>query len=394
MEHDRLFIPLQPIPTRRVDRRVVWLLARCLIISLFVILGYKIWITRDLTSFLRPDNTQTVRIFKNAKTTLLLHDHIGTQQMIPGSPLSIDDILDQSVREFSVHFDNTNIIGITVDRAISQELVDVVKSYGLISVIEDEISYIGLETPMVQHGNRFGVNIFSDGLIISKDHKNIGNVYLNSSSLTVKGIGLSSGPAIINQTNDLSVAISFPANTTKIPQILEASLGIDSHMNLIQEVERVGGSISIGNDKHGQTIAIFIPSQEFTTEELAQLGKEVMSRSNLTTLELTNPDGSSVLELFSNSKEIKSEITTDKNQTKIVLLDSAGNSFNITSNNEGVSLSNRANDQFILDLVHKSSCLRSANSFIKPKLILKNEHRLITQFSEIAWRSSSIRFCW
>lgn len=394
MPHDHLHIPLQPTPTRRVDRRVVWLLAKCLVISLFVIFAFSLWITRDLTSFLRPADTKTVRLFKNAHTTELLHNYLGAEQVIPGSPWSLDELLAQSTREFSVHFNDSGIVGVTVDKIVDQNFIKTAKIFGLITAIEDQHTYIGLLIPEIQHGNRININVFEDGAMFSENHQKIGSLHLNKSGLTIKGIGLASGPMIIEQANDLDVAISIPANTTLIPQIIETNLLINSQNDLLNEIQRVGASISIGHDAAGQSLVIFIPSQKFTGDELAQLGTAMMARSNLTTLELTNPDGSSVLELFSNSHELKSEITTNDSQTTIKLTDVNDEGFKIISTDNGIYLSNRNTFQITNDPISKSACLRSANSYIKPKLIFAATDFPLTKFSEIAWNASSIKFCW
>lgn len=394
MSHDRLYIPLQPTPTRRVDRRVVWLIIKCCIVSLIAIFFFNLWITRDLTSFLRPPNTKTVHIIKNAHTTALLHEHLGTEQLIPGSPWSLDKLLNQSTREFSIHFNDSGIVGITIDQIANQDFINAAKNYGLITTIEGRHTYIGLLAPDTLHGYRIGLNIFSDGAVLDENQHKIGSLHFKKSGLTIKGIGLAPGPAIISQSNDLDAAVTIPANTALIPQIIETNLLIDSQSALLDEIQQAGFSISLSHDDIGQSVIIFIPSQKFTSDELAQLGKAMMARSNLTTLELTNPDGSSVLELFSNSHEIKSEITTTDGQTTIKLTKIDGEGFEIVNNDDGLYLSNRLSFQIPTKPAIKSTCLRSASSYIKPKSVLNTEGTQLAQFSEIAWNTSSIKFCW
>jgi hypothetical protein len=391
--HDRLNIPLSPTPTRRVDRRVLWLFVNCAVAGIVACLAYQLWISRDLTSAWRPEGVQTVQILKNAKTSKLLHEHLGSTPIIAGTPWSIDDILSLSKREFSVHFDETGIVGFTTDHTAAADTIQAAKNYQLATATQSGRSYFGKIPASSEPSYTFSLNLWHEGVIFDSNHVKVGTLQVSDTGLTVNGLGLDPGPDTIGQKQPLLAAVSWPANSIKWPQMMEFGLGISEQRQLIEQIIEVGASVSYSEDDHGQTVILFVPTMKFSADELARLGKELMSRLNLTTLELTNPDGSSVLELFSNSNRITSQVEINEGVTIITLVDETDQGYKIIKNSQGIYILNRLSLEINNQTSPKSSCFRAANSFLQPKRILTPTSQLMI-FSEIAWNKSTTRLCW
>ncbi len=370
------------------------MLLNCVVVAVLVSSVFRLWVTRDLTSAWRPEGTQTIRVLKNARTTQILHEKLGSQTVIAGAPWSVDDLLAMSDREFSVHFNETGMVGFTTDRddlTLDQQIADV---YGLTNGTTAGRTYIGRNAINTQPKYTFSLNLWSDGTIFDVSGQKSGTIHIDDSGLTIKGLGLAAGPAVMSQLNPIIAAVSWSAHSVAAPKLLEAGLGILSQSDLLAEITEVGASASLGTDAQGQVVNLFVPSQKFSTDDLAKLGKDMMSRVNLTTLELTNADGSSVLELFSDSSQIKSEVTTNNGQTVITLVNPHGDGFKILKDESGIFFSNRANIELNLELSSKSACLRSAHSFIQPNKILVGFNHPFASFSEIAWSQNKTKLCW
>lgn len=392
--NERLNIPLQPVATRRVDRRVIWMWINCSLVAATAIIAWRFWLVRDLTSSWRPDGaTQTVRLIKTPANAKILHENLGQAAAIAGGPWSIDDLMLMTDREISIHLMDSAVVGITIDRELDHEFLATSEEYGLVAQARNHRTYIGQLPPADRAKFRLSLLAFSDGEIFDFGEK-IGSLQISEDGLLMRGFGLNAGPRPTGLDSEIVANVSVPANSSLWPKILEPLQAQEIFSNLQEKIEQSGIGITIGQDEQGTTLAIFAPTAEISIDELAKIGKDILNRQNLTTLELTNPDGSSILELYSNSVQIKSEISTEEGQTIIKLTSSNSSGLKIVKNIEGIYIFNRPDQQIIDDKIAKSACYKSATSFIKDTAINSVPEYLDGYFKEIAWNSSALKLCW
>jgi len=79
-----------------------------------------------------PDDTiLTVRILKTPQTLDIIHEKLGSEQIIPGAPWTFDDALLWAEREFSIHLNDRQEVTLVLDNQIPHEAAKISEEFGL-----------------------------------------------------------------------------------------------------------------------------------------------------------------------------------------------------------------------------------------------------------------------
>ncbi|PIQ67300.1 hypothetical protein COY25_03215 [Candidatus Uhrbacteria bacterium CG_4_10_14_0_2_um_filter_41_7] len=411
----RLNIPIENNTTRQKHWRVVWLVLLSLgtlIIGLYI---QRWFFTANSTTGLRTaDTTSSIRLLKTYKNSSITHTHLGTEQILPGAPWTVDNILAISKKEIALHFSKNTLIGLSIDTNLPDYWKDMALSYGYKVTIENNRSLIAkndtdtLSEPKIRSFHL--LNPAVDGEIVNYGAE---PSYTN---FFITKVGV-----VINQKSHTSINpinVFLPKDATVYAKVLIEPLDIASaqpflnsaginNQALVNLIKDEGAQITFGTDALGQIFNIAILNNNIDLDKLAIIGKELINRQTLSTTAWTTTDGSRYEEIRAQTSGIESSIDSNQDYSFITLKNQSGNQIRIIKTLDQITISNRAVSGEISQFSPVSTCLLGAHSYIKPgemndllrnKLIFtpKSEQVFasLNLFSEIAISNEKVKFCW
>ncbi|MDP2632026.1 MAG: hypothetical protein Q8P30_04670 [Candidatus Uhrbacteria bacterium] len=403
----QLRIPFEPNISRRTSRRDIWLWASACLVLFFVFGVYRVWITRDTTSSFRPiETTASIRVIKSPRNINIIHENIGSSLLIPGGPWTIDDAFVWSNREFTLHFGDSGLEGITIDSKLNEEIWQTAEQFGfqiqelngksLISTNSTTTESTKSRITISGIGSRFGGEIFS-----WTDGPEVFSYILSQKGLKVRGLG-----GATNEQYNLALpeGTEILASMTLLPDEVSNSqlnsFGLSGLPSALRnEMERVKTHILIGRDEAGYVISINLETGAFELEALAEMAEEMINRSSLSTTALTMEDGTTVSEIRSNSDTITSDIRAEEDYSLILVKNEKADVIRITKTAQFITISNRNIPLDLAEFSTKSQCLASAGSWVKIETLsqlhnIQGGSYLLRHFSEIAIGKRSSMLCW
>lgn len=395
-----LNIPLtQPSTTRRRSWRVVWMvLIQLGLLAATWLVGAYLLRAHTHTLSLAPEKTDSsLLIVKNGQSIASIHENIGHKSLFPGAPWTVQDAMDWSKREFSLHFAQGELVGVTTDQAFDSNTLMLAQYHGF-SQSNDGKSYsLSTEPSHSRTVSRFTPALLTprtNGIFLENGRKY--SARINHVGITVKGIGQDSP--------------IFPAwSLTQDAEVLSrwyippgSSAFSDSLANIIQTH---GAHTLFARDSLGLAQYITISLSDIPTEDLAEIATDLISRNALTTTALTTTDGSIFEEIRVDTQIIETNIESQDGLTTITSR-VGDESIRITRSANLVTISNR-------DLSsggsasHLSTCLPGAENFSRTSELsaaLNTSSSFAPQtvpytvfnhwFTEIAASSRVLRLCW
>lgn len=396
----KLNIPLtQPSTTRRRSWRVVWMV--CIQILLLITVWFAaaaIFRAQASTLTLAPENTQTsLLVIKNKKTIASISENIGNEQLFSSAPWTIQDAMSWSKREFSLHFHNGTLVGITIDQPLDKNtlaLAEFLEFY----TSNDHGNY-GISTVASQER---AISTFHAALLhpqtnaVFLENNNKYRTRINETSITIKGIGQNSPNFPSWNLSEGTEVLSrwyIPPGTATL------------HGPLSNLIQKEGAHTLFAKDSLGLAHFITISDSDLTTEALADLGNSLISQYALTTTAWTTNDGSTFEEIRVDTNAIETEIESQDGLTSIT--SRVGNDVvRITKSSELITISNRELSSNPVPS-QTSNCLPGADNYANLRELARtlNSPGIITPhtvstpvtstwFNEIAVNNRILRLCW
>ena len=408
----RLNIPLEASTTRHIERRVVWILLIAITGLILGTLLQKIWIARDSLSSLTPQHTSySLRFEKTAKTSRILSKEQGDQLLSP-LPWTLQDLISRSNREYALFFEDMQLVGVAFDATLEQKEYDFLKSAGHFVQSENSWTFIGSEPPYSEKKEQTWP-VFS---VLPGNHGHFSDQNgRRSFSVKKKGITIHRAGQKATIVSEASLPASAtpyaslildPGSTT-LPPAVSALLPIPAHQTFLTAVQTYGARYTLAHDDKGGVIALFVPTDIFTTDELTTLARDIVSRKSLTTTALTSITGESFKEIRTNDEHLESTIRAEEDFTYITVMNQSGFTIRVTKTNAGTIFSNRDISAEVSQNNIASECLITAVSFVDldtleetfaPGQLIEPwfEHQLFPVFdlSELAFSRHKSRLCW
>ncbi|MFH1712415.1 MAG: hypothetical protein ABH846_04240 [Patescibacteria group bacterium] len=414
--NNQLQIPLQTTARHHIWR-AVWLLLILIVTCIISFSLFRVWTMRDTTSMLIPnDAKQGLRFIKSAGNTELLDRALGPKTLLPGAPWTYHDALVWSRREFTLYISENGNHSVVFDQVLPDQIVFLANNYGYQAISDIKGRSIitknvnNLDDPRTKY-TFFSASPWFDGTYIYQAEKIARTgISLKENGIIINKLGQAfnySTNWIINEDSNILASLSIPADALQNPIYLEYLAQLPENQQLIDTIRKQGAHLVLATDSKGTAFYLAIPNANITTDELAVIGEDILSRDTLTTTALTMPDGSFVKEIRTANKNITSSVETNEGYTIISLKNSAGNVIRIAQTQEKITLSNREFSTEINPYPITSTCSIKAHSFIRMQelylLSIESSEQLATNqfltgfplmFTEIALNNNKTRLCW
>ncbi len=409
----KLNIQLDRNATRRYTARVVWILPITLLLATIAFILFSTWISRDTVSKQAPDGTiYTLRIEKTARTTKILNEKKGNVSLTPVLPWTIADLIKVSNREFALHFDEKGIVGFTLDGQIDKNTLSLAESVG--STVKSTTKTTTFSINSQKNSNErtiyrpFSLFPWNNGQMITQDTSLPINI--NEKALSIRKMGITSqieSQIALSSNSEVFAAFEIAPETISEPFELYNFTGLHFQERLYNEVIQNGALIILATDELGTSYSVSIPSTEFSIDELAAIGRDMMARRTLTTTALTSATGENFEEIVVNDEHLESDIRAEEDFSYILIENNNGDVLRITRTDNSLVLSNRDISAEISEFSPKSDCLVRANNFenikrLQEEFIDSNditapfEQGLFSTFTinELAISKRKTRLCW
>jgi hypothetical protein len=409
----KLNIPLESSSTRRFKGRVVWILAFSAMLVVTGLVLFTTWTSRDTVSSATPEGTlYTLRIEKTARVTGILSDKQGDMSLSPILPWTMTDLLQASNREFALHFDEKGLIGFTLDRELDKNTLALAESVGSFSLSEDKTTTFSINklenttSKTVYHP--FSVFPWNNGQMINAEASF--PIHINKKGISIRKTGLATqieSHIALSTTSEPFAVLEIAPDSITEPFEVYNFTGLQLEQKLFNEVMKNGALIILASDELGTSYSLSIPSTEFSIDELAAIGRDMMARRTLTTTALTSVTGEKFEEIVLNDEHLESDIRAEEDFSYILLKNTAGDVLRLTKTESSLVISNRDISAEISEFSPTSDCLLRANTFVDIQTLQEEfitphsitppfEQGLFSTFSirEVAISKKKTRLCW
>lgn len=407
-----LNIPLNSHSTRHRSWRVVWIAALFILTFLSVWTIFQLLYRADSTTSLRPEaSTHSFRFLITPRNGTLIDEHLGSEVLFTGHPWTLSDFLQYSQKSTSIHLENEAPVGITIDGQISDTMKQDLQFRGL-TITELGRNTLVSTTNAVTQSKRL---IFHTSAIFPKydgslyeftEEAQKSRIRLSNHGIRVqRGYEIPSPIFHVAPPENSQVYSYFPtlSSNNAFPAILETLVPLENTRKFIVSSIQDPGLSLIGEDEHGLFSYVVVKNTQFTSEELARIGEELINRKNLTTTALTLPDGTRVSELRARKGDIASDINVSGDETRISLSNSDGELVELLMTGDWLVVSNRK-IALSTELTVESSCNQHFTYFVRPNEVLNSIRSPLSisggsngfagYFSEIAFSETETLYCW
>lgn len=368
---------------------------------------FRLWIARDTVSSIKPDDSIiSIQFLKTPANIELLHQNLGSSILIPNSGITWDNAILMSNREFAIHIDSIGrITGLTLDTNISDEKRVSLEQFGLfVNETKGRTIISKYETSSLSANTHIFTLIplwpFFDGHISGQEEK--GYLQIKEKGLVLHGFGEKSQ---IKANNML-----FPDTSTAISQISSTQEALNTNVfinNLyLSPISTIAQTITSNipwlitlyvNDIDKLHYSILIENK-FSTEELANLAKELVQSSNLSTLALTMDDSTQSSEIIATYNNPDVSISTEQGSTFIHAY-TENNEIHLTQTATRLYITSTDSSLISAQKAIEPICDKKAHSYIdldlaKSNINLNLNGLFINEFSSTAISNQNIYFCW
>lgn len=397
-----LNIPLYDPATRRNSWRVVWILF--IAISTFFICwsAFRILTHIDHVSAQRPENASyTVTFALTSRTTRILSDKIGQQTAFFGQPWVFSDFINDSGSIMSLHYNEDQLAGISIDGRIDPNKKQAFIDRGLYVTENKSVTSIATTDNFRASQGFWHDSVLSarwinpriTGFSIAHDTESTSSFSLNQRGITVREK---------NPIPDASLYFSYPENL----HILAFS-PLDTSLigSFLPTLDKKTAIVLIGEDNEGAAIYISTQTGETDINTLAEEAQEIISRQTLSTTALTLPDGDSVQEVRTQQGAITPTISSEGDTMYVSLENETGDRVVAQTDDGHMTIANRSFELVAEGTPPRSSCNPHYPFFARPTELAQLTFEPVSEpllppndfsglFSELAWKSKRSLFCW
>ncbi len=405
--HQPLNIPLTASKTTRRDsRRVVALVGGIVFGACLGVFAFRLPFAISTTVAIAPTDATTIRILKTSGSVATLTNHIGNAAIFPGAPWTLKILLTQSNRELTIVVLPNGEIAYIIDAELTEPLRNTAAAFGMFIASDGKTTTISSNaTPFADpglHAVPAALIPWHDGELW--DGNRHGALVMNDHGVTLRNVGVAieATRPTVSEDTDVTTYLSITEGSIAVPSAFRALIAspIGVAVDLLSEN---GGTLLLANDRLGDAYVLTSALGDLTSEEMAEIGKDITNRSSLSTQALTFQDGSVYQEIVSANGEIEPEIRAEDGRTYVNLRDTAGNIVRMTKTADILMITNREIDVLQGHEV-QSTCLRRAHSWIKTSAFPQSATATIKStdalpvfmrlFEEIAVSDTKIRLCW
>lgn len=405
--YQSLNIPLTASKTTRRDsRRVVALVGGIVFGACVGLLAFRVPFAVSTTVSMAPADATTIRIIKTNSNVDTLTAHIGTTAIFPGSPWTFKTLLTQSKREMTIILLPNGEMAYIIDAPLTEPMQETADAFGM-SVVTD-----GKTTAIAAHDVFFetaGHHVIPSALIPwhdgeAWDAKRRGAVVVNEKGMTLRHVGIAMEtvrPTVPAETK-VNAYLSVIAGGLPVPEAFRSLLAspMGDVLDLLSES---GGTLILAEDRLGDAYILTTAPGDLTSEEMAEMGKDIMNRSSLSTQPWTLQDGSVYEEIVGSSNNLALEIRAEEDFTYVSLKDPGGSVIRMTKTPDTLTIANREID-VLQGQKATSSCLRSAHSWLRTSAFSQSKWMttdadqafpvFMRLFQELAVSNGKVRLCW
>lgn len=402
-----LNIPLTGSATTRRDSGRVAALVGGIVFGCFIgVLSFRAQFVIAPTLRYAPEGATNIRILKTHANAEVLDAHIGRNQIFPGAPWTIDQLLHWSRHEMTVSLLPNGTISYAIDVPFSNELQRTAEIFGMNVRVNGNVTTVSAQNI---DSTKSGIRISASALLPWRDGdvhygKTAGALTLNNHHIGFghMGIAMETVPPTIQEGTTVLAYLTSVNDELALPTSLNALLS-SSFGDILDLFTENGGTLLITQDAKGVGYVLTTVPGDLTSEELAAVGRDMMNRTSLSTQSWTIDDGSTYSKIVGPGDDIAVDIRAEEDFTYISLKDAAGNIIRMTKTPYSLTVANR---EIAVEkgAVAKSSCLHNASSWIQNTqnnaeslVSTKNTDAIsvfMQNFSEIAVGNSETRLCW
>ncbi|MBT3230740.1 hypothetical protein HN358_03080 [Candidatus Uhrbacteria bacterium] len=385
------------VPKRHLRSNVkTYIYAGCVVLLALVV--FRLWITRDTVSNFHSDETNiSIQVFKNVGSTELLSQNLGAAAIL--GPLTLDDAIELSNREFALHFNNLGQISeISIDNELGEHKLAQFDQIGLSSIEINGRTLISTDTiENNQNPNTrltfHALNPFFDGKIRSIDQN--GWLSVHSKGLTLHGLGAKA---------QIKTELQIPEQTDVIAQITstekeqETTNTLSSYLS--EPMSEIINSLSspwklvVTQDTDKNIFYSLLIEENFEIDVLAEIARNLNSISSLSTIALTLDDKSTVSEIRS-VYEPEISIATEQD-THFLHLSSGDTELHMTQTPSYLLTTNHNTSPSLDNIQVTSQCKPNAHTFVIIESVTDNTlgSSVLSKLDTIAINNRSIYLCW
>lgn len=403
-----LDLPLEESSTtRRADRRVVAIIVAILGGIALGFLASRAPYVLSSTLGVRPNDTLiSIRVLRSPGNLTILNEKWGTFMPLHGLPMNLPALCGLGAQECTVHIGPHGAMSLAIDGMIDEATI---AQYGWQIWRDDETTLITPPgTSVDTHGKRIILGAFlpwydGDVTLVSEDEDRA-MLTLSSRAITLHGFGIP-GALTANPT--------IPAETKVIAasSIAEQLIGTIGNSETLESIAPIsaffsalsthGASALLTQDADGLGYYLSTDARDISVDDASAIGKDLMNRMFLSTVQWTSDDGEVFEELRADTEDLVLDIQAEEYYTFLTLT-MENNVLRITKTPEILTISNR--DVAIADAITPhSTCLRNAHTWVSADAWLKIigadvKDGLLATFiegtTEIALNARKIRLCW
>lgn len=393
---------MQDRGTRQPYWRVLWMVLSIGMIGISAYILAELYAKRLTSIQLIPESTSmSVRFLLDRHSRPVLREDFAAIAPFSQTPLYFSELYPFISREVSIHFSDSEILGIQIDQPLSTEFIQEIESLGLFyhttktgSLISRTESVVVAEKAPLRF--RYRIKASNADLILHQSMPQRFTGKLTNKHLTFFGTSFGSySSATIPVPESITTQALIPVDTEQVLNQFSQLLTIPEF-----NAELPTSTLYLGIDERGPVLYLFVPFMDFSKEQLATIGREIMNRTELSTSALTLQDGTRIQEIRSNPQKIRSTITSSDDITRISLIGASGDEVVIHGTEQGFSLANRDFFEQISSNPHLSTCHKNAQFYLNsvstlPYGITSRIENVFTKFGvqELAITKNQTRFC-
>lgn len=403
-----LDLPLEESSTtRRADRRVVAIIVAILGGIALGFLASRAPYVLSSTLGVRPNDTLvSIRVLRSPGNSAILNEKWGTFMPLQGLPMNLPALCGLGARECTVHIGPHGTLSVAIDGIVDETMVT---QYGWQIWQDGETTLITPPgTSVGTHGKHITLGAllpWYDGEVtIIPEDEDRAMLTLSSQAITLHGFGipgaLTANPAIPAETTVVAAS--------SIAEQLIGTVGSGETLESIRPIAELlttfsthGTSALLTQDADGLGYYLSTDARNISVDDASAIGKDLMNRMHLSTVQWTSDDGEVFEELRADTEDLVLDIRAEEYYTFLTLT-KGDNVLRITKTPEILTISNR--DVVITDATTPhSACLRHAHTWVSTDAWLKIlgtdvTDGLLTTFiegtTEIALSARKIRLCW
>ena len=377
----------------------------------------RLWITRDTTSAFHASNPAiTLHLSLSASSTQQLQNAIGSHQLLPDSPWTIDDALIWAKRELSIHMNEAGEVqGVSFDAVLDEQRRQSFESFGWnVHEIKGKTLISRGESPSEPRFRLMFASLWPlfDGYIVDWQQNQRFSAQISKEGVRFVGAGqrVEQQKSVVLSENSSVFAWMHQSPSDEplhLPLFFSPLLSDSSLAELSQMLSARLEQIVLGEDDGGMFFHLIFTEHGVDLQEAAEIAKNLLSQHNLSTTALTIDSETTVSEIRSSTQNIVVDVQDEASTTLLTAQDETGNIMRIAHSDESLVLSNRETPLTLEPYLHESACLSSAHSSVLTAQLLESDVLaqafgspnqrlpfLLSISHEIAISNRSTALCW